>query len=283
MREGDSIASAMEKRKRDTAFTEVGIAISELGVKKANTKAWQLLLLGFLAGLYISFGGHLSLVALQQGMGKVIAGAVFGIGLVLVIVAGAELFTGNVVMIVGAMATLYSVPKMLKNWVIVYIANFIGAITFTFLIYEAGLMGAFPSVNDLGALSADIAARKLSLTFMEAFIRGILCNVLVLLAIIMSFFAKDIISKIFACILPIMTFVASGFEHSIANMYLIPIGLLCKGAGAPELLVMFKNILPVTLGNIVGGVLILVLHPNRIHQLVKLINRKREMQANPKT
>jgi formate/nitrite transporter FocA (FNT family) len=121
-------------------------------------------------------------------------------------------------------------------------------------------------------MAVRIADYKMNLTFNEAFIRGIFCNILVILAIIMSYFSKDIISKIICVILPIMAFVASGFEHSIANMYLIPAGLLTNDSGAPQIITMFHNVLPVTLGNIVGGLFIVLIHPNRIRQIVSLFS-----------
>jgi len=249
---------------------ELNQAISSLGIKKANTKVWQLLLLGILAGLYISFGGHLFLVALKEGMGKIVGGAAFSVGLVLVVVAGAELFTGNILIIVGAISRLLSFKRMMRNWVSVYVGNFIGSFVFAVLIWESGLLGSNGVLNQLGELAVKVSEAKLALSFSQCFIRGIFCNMLVILAIIMATMSKDILSKIFCCILPIMTFVASGFEHCVANMYIIPLGLFAKGVPAWEQLIMFRNILPVTLGNIVGGILILLIHPNRINQLLFL-------------
>ena len=250
---------------------ELGKAISSLGIKKANTKIWQLFLLGVLAGLYISFGGHLFLVALAENLGKVAGGIVFSIGLVLVIVAGAELFTGNIVMIVGTLGGFFSVHRMVRNWSTVYVGNFVGAFVFAVLIWKSGLLGTESGLNHIGNIARTVAEKKLALTFNECFIRGIFCNMLVILAVIMATMSKDVISKIFCCILPIMAFVACGFEHCVANMYLIPIGLLAKGIPVWQHVMVFKNILPVTVGNIVGGIFILLIHPNRIRQLVSLV------------
>jgi len=255
-------------------YSELTKLISNLGIKKANIKIWQLLILGVLAGLYISIGGHLFLVTLEQGMGKVIGGAVFSVGLVLVVIAGAELFTGNIIMVIGSMSRLYSIWKLLKNWVIVYIGNFIGAVLYAVLVYESGLFGSFNNMNSLGSLAANIAEYKLSIPFVEAMIRGFFCNILVILAIIMAFIAKDLISKIFCCILPIMAFVACGFEHCVANMFLIPIGLLAETGSFSVLYKMFINILPVTIGNILGGIFILAIHPNRIRQIQFLFGKR---------
>lgn len=249
---------------------EVGAKISHLGIKKANTRAWQLFLLGLLAGIYISFGSHLFLVAMEQGMGRIIAGACFSVGLVFVVIAGAELFTGNITMIIGAISGFYSPVLILRNWIVVYIGNFTGALTMAYLLYKSGIFGNPGEQSTMGNIAIKIADYKKNLTFAEAFIRGILCNILVILAIIMSYFSKDVISKIICVILPIMAFVASGFEHSIANMYLIPAGLFANGFTLPQQTVMFHNIIPVTLGNIVGGLFIMLIHPNRIRQIVSL-------------
>ena len=246
---------------------EVSDAISQLGIKKANTKIWQLLLLATLAGLYIGFGGQLFLVTIASGMGKVAGGVMFSVGLILVVVAGAELFTGNVTILIGVLSTVISKRKMLKNWVVVYIGNFIGSIVFAWLVYKSGLLGKAGALNDLGAISVKVAEYKLAIPFIQAFIRGIFCNMLVILAIVMAIMAKDIVSKIFCIIFPIACFVACGFEHCVANMYLIPVGLLAKGMSLHQTFVMFDNLLPVTLGNIVGGAFILTIHPNRVRQI----------------
>ncbi|MHC5173246.1 MAG: formate/nitrite transporter family protein [Planctomycetota bacterium] len=252
---------------------ELSETISALGMKKANTHPWQLFLLGILAGLYISFGGHLFLVALTEGMGKVMAGAVFSVGLVLVLIAGAELFTGNIIMLVGTITHLIPFKLMLRNWITVYLGNFAGAFGFAFLIWKSGLMGNLDAPSQIGLLAEKIADAKLAISFSECLIRGIFCNMLVILSIIMVTLSKDVTSKILCCILPIMTFVACGFEHCVANMFLIPIGLFVKGTPAVEHVYMFKNILPVTLGNIIGGVSILLIHPNRIRQVQFLLEK----------
>ena len=120
---------------------------------------------------------------------------------------------------------------------------------------------------------AKVADAKLALSFSECFIRGTFCNILVILSIIMVTLSKDVTSKILCCILPIMTFVACGFEHCVANMFLIPIGLYVKGIPTVEHLLIFKNILPVTLGNVIGGIFILLVHPNRIRQVQFLLEK----------
>lgn len=258
---------------------EYSRSFSALGIKKANTRTWQQLLLGFLAGMYISVGSHLFLVAVNAGMGRIWAGAVFGVGLVLVVVAGAELFTGNIIMIVGTITRQFSLARMLRNWVAVYGGNLAGAYLFALIVWGSGIFGTPDKLTDIGAVAVKVAEAKLSLTFGQAFLRGVLCNMLVILAIIMALMSKDIVSKILCCILPIMAFVASGFEHCVANMYLIPAGLLAKGVPLADQAIIWHNILPVTLGNIVGGIGILILHPNRIRQLAALWGPRRAPAA----
>ncbi len=248
-------------------------AISTLGIKKSNTDIWQLLILGVLAGLYIGFGGQLFLVSLVAGMGKVVGAMMFSVGLILVIVAGAELFTGNSVILIGVLSTTISKRRMFKNWTCVFIGNFIGSILLAWLVYESGLLGKGEELTATGELAAKVANAKLNIPFVQAFIRGIFCNILVILAIIMATMAKDITSKILCIIFPITCFVACGFEHCIANMYLITLGLLAEGEAFHNMYVMFNNLIPVTLGNIVGGIFILTIHPNRIRQIRTLFRK----------
>ena len=249
--------------------------VSVLGIRKANTRVWQLILLGILAGIYISFGGFASLVALAETGSRIAAGLVFSVGLVFVVIAGAELFTGNIVMIVGAITRLYPVSKLLRNWGSVYVGNFIGAYGFAALIVCTTLLGPPDALTPLGATAVRVAEAKLAMGFGDAFVRGIFCNALVILSLILTTLAKDVVSKILCCILPISTFVACGFEHCVANMLLIPVGLFAKGVPMWSQGVIFNNLVPVTLGNIVGGIALLVLHPNRIRQLVQIYRRKR--------
>jgi formate/nitrite transporter len=266
----DPRESRMESYAPTLSSKEYARTISVLGIRKANTRLWQLFVLAMLAGLYISFGGHIYLVAVEQGMGKVIGGLAFSVGLVLVVVAGAELFTGNVIMIVGAMTLLFPWWRLFRNWVTVYAGNFCGSILFAWLIWKSGLLGSPGSLNALGDHAVAIAQGKISLSFGACFIRGLFCNMLVMLAIIMATMSKDVISKVVCCAMPVTVFVASGFEHCVANMYLIPIGLLAGGDALSQAGGFVGNLIPVTLGNLVGGMLILVIHPNRIRQLIHL-------------
>lgn len=253
-------------------------AISSLGVAKVNTRAWQLFLLGILAGLYIGFGGQLFLVTVASGLGKVIGALMFSVGLILVVVAGAELFTGNAAIIVGVLTGRVSKRRMLKNWLVVYVGNFVGSVVFAVLMAESGLFDADGGLNKLGTLASNVADAKIAIPFWEAFIRGVFCNMLVVLAIVMAVMAKDIVSKIFCIIFPITCFVACEFEHCVANMYLVTVGMLVDGTPLWETYPMFTNLIPVTLGNIAGGLAILLIHPNRIRQINVLLKTTKDAE-----
>lgn len=244
----------------------------KVGVGKTTSPWLSVLVLGILAGAYIGFGGVLAStvtfdMAAHMGIGftKFMAGAVFSLGLMLVIIAGAELFTGNNLMISSVMAGEITFAKMLKRWGLVYITNFIGALLIAFLFFLSGLWKT--GGGALGAAAVSTAYGKVSLGFGEALVRAVGCNWLVCLAVWMALSARQTIGKIFAIFFPIMAFVAIGFEHCIANMYFIPTGMLLKTfagiappAGVdPGILTVGsffgKNLLPVTVGNIIGGVI----------------------------
>lgn len=219
----------------------------------------KLLLLGFLAGAYIGFGAMLSIVATQgvadhlgSGFARIIAGSVFSLGLVLVVIAGAELFTGNCLMVLAVLSGKVSVKGLLRNWILVYLANFAGSLFLVALVYYSGLWKG----QEMSQAIVGIAASKVNMTFPEAFCRGIGCNWLVCLAIWLSLAGEKPISKIAAILFPIMAFVALGFEHSIANMFFIPLGLVVKDGPIANLSwggFLLRNLVPVSLGNIVGG------------------------------
>jgi len=245
---------------------------TSVGVKKATASILNTLVLGCLAGVYIGFGaalatlvGHDAARYVGVGLAQVLVGTVFCVGLVLVVVAGAELFTGNNLMIAGVLGREYGVRRLLGRWGLVYAANFIGAVFLALLMYSSGLwkMGA----NGVGAKAVAIAAAKVNLPFGEAFVRGIGCNWLVCLAVWMALSAKDVAGKVLAILFPIMAFVALGYEHCVANMYFVPMGLFLKGTSATAGLAagtldsltwsrfLLANLIPVSLGNIVGGAL----------------------------
>ena len=236
-------------------------------VKKTQQSVLNLTILGIFAGVYIGFGAQLATLVthdaaafLGLGISKLIGGAVFSVGLMLVVIAGAELFTGNNLILLSVLDRQVKLRGLLRNWTIVYIANFAGALLLVLLMYWGGLWKT--GGGAVGAAAVKLADAKVGLSFLEALARGILCNWLVCLAVWMAVSARDVVGKIFAIFFPIMAFVASGFEHSIANMYFIPMGLALKGQGLAEASsnltiggMFVKNLIPVTIGNIIGGAL----------------------------
>jgi formate/nitrite transporter len=242
----------------------------KVGVGKTTSPWLSVLVLGVLAGAYIGFGAMLATTTtfdlaahLGTGFVRFLSGAVFSLGLMLVVIAGAELFTGNNLMISSALSGQIGFGKMLGRWALVYLANFAGSVLLALIWVFSGLwkMGD----GALGAYAVKTAFAKVSLSFLEALLRGIGCNWLVCLAVWMALASRQIIGKIFAIFFPIMGFVALGFEHSVANMYFIPTGLFLKdlfGVAAPAgadagslnwLAFFWRNLLPVTIGNIIGG------------------------------
>ncbi|MBR3368480.1 formate/nitrite transporter family protein [Candidatus Saccharibacteria bacterium] len=228
--------------------------------KKASAKVTKLLLMGFLAGLLIAFAALASTIASinllksseTYGLGKLIQGLVFSGGLIMVVLTGAELFTGNNLMLIALFDRRISVLKLLRNWGLVYLGNLLGSLFLAFLVAFSGIFKANSSL--LGESFASIALAKISLDFIPALILGLLCNVLVCLAVYMAFGAKTTLGKLFACIFPVTFFVMCGFEHSIANMFYIPAGFLFGNMF--DISAFLHNLLPVTLGNILGGLIL---------------------------
>ena len=240
-------------------------------VAKTQASVLKLTILGIFAGVYIGFGAQLAIMVthdmaafLGVGMAKLIGGAVFSVGLMLVVIAGAELFTGNNLIFLSVLDRQVRVSRLLRNWTIVYFANFVGSLLLVLLMYWSGLWKTDGGL--VGAKALAIANSKVNLSFLQGFARGILCNWLVCLAVWMAVSARTVVGKVWAIFFPIMAFVASGFEHSVANMFFIPMGLALKGqtaivtaAGLADKLSqltiggMVMNLIPVTLGNIVGG------------------------------
>ncbi|MBA7517274.1 putative formate transporter 1 [subsurface metagenome] len=232
------------------------IAEEAVGLGKAKTlMGWgRLLVLGFLAGAYIAFGSQLAVTTAAGipwiGLQKLIFGAVFPVGLMLVVIAGSELFTGNCMLpVIACLQKKGRWRGLAKNWLGSYIGNFAGAVFCAYFLAVA--TGLFLTEPWYGYISS-IAQTKCSLSFAEAFWRGVGCNWLVCLAVWLAIGSEDIVGKVFAIQFPIMAFVALGFEHSVANMFFIPAGIFATNAvtwGA----FLIDNLLPVTLGNIVGG------------------------------
>jgi formate transporter len=262
---------------------EIAVAAANAGKAKSELPILKMFLLGILAGAYIGFGANLATKIGSMGdssataSGQFLFGAVFSVGLMLVVIAGSELFTGNAMAcFISACNGQASWVGLLKNWVVVWIANFVGSLLLVYIIYQGGYWvdhsaAATFGISAMGVKALGLAKAKLTLTWTQAFMRGICCNWLVCLAVWMAFAAKDIVGKIFAIFFPIMAFVSSGFEHSVANMFFIPMGItIAHGCGesvaaalkmTPEAVVnlfnyktlLLANLVPVTLGNIVGG------------------------------
>ena len=239
---------------------------------KAEGSFRKLAVLALLAGVYIAFEGVSSNTAAFNlagngdtlGLSRLVSAAVFTAGLIIVVLAGAELFTGNTTMTAALLDRKITVGQMLRNWVIVYIFNLAGSVLVAVLVFYSGLFHT--GGGTLGAAAVTTAIAKVSLPFGQAFIRGVLCNWLVCLAVWMTTGADSTIGKIWAAFFPIMLFVVAGYEHSVAKMYFISAGILASSCesvapllASADLSVLtwknmfLSNLLPVTLGNIVGG------------------------------
>jgi len=256
--------------------SEMAKRVEAVGISKANLFGLNMFLLAILAGVFIGFGAWISTVVISDsnlsfGLTRLLAGLVFCLGLILVVVAGAELFTGNNLIIMAFASRKIGIGLLLKNWLIVYIGNLVGSLSLVYLIYYSKAW-SFGN-NVVGGRAILIANSKVNLGFVEALILGILCNALVCLAIWLCFSARSVTDKIFAILFPITTFVAASFEHSVANMFFIPMGILLKNqpraTDAANLLAQkatslenlnilgfIKNLVPVTLGNIIGGAIL---------------------------
>jgi formate/nitrite transporter len=247
---------------------------AQAGVRKAQAGFTSLFALGVLAGAFIAIGGMFSTVStagaagmLPYGVIRVIAGLAFGLGLIMVVVGGAELFTGNTLIVMAFASGKVSLTALLRNWAIVYTSNFVGAVLTAGLVFVTGHYTAGQGSVGLNILA--IGEAKTALAFVPALAMGILCNTLVCMAVWLCFSARTTTDKIMAIMMPIAAFVAASFEHSIANMYFIPLALFVKD-GAPsafwELIQKTPadyphltwanfgaNLVPVTIGNIIGG------------------------------
>lgn len=252
------------------APAKIAERIEAVGVAKAHLKIVPMLTLAVLAGAFIAFGAmFFTVVITDSGLGlgpeRLLGGLSFCLGLILVVVGGAELFTGNVLIVMGWVHGKVPTRALGRNWSLVFIGNLLGAVGMAVLAYGAGYLHL--GGDAVAATAIKIAAGKVALPFDVAFLRGVLCNALVCLAIWLCFAARSVTDKILAIIFPITAFVALGFEHSIANMYFIPIGILAaadpglaeaSGLSHETLSALgvggfMRNLIPVTLGNIVGG------------------------------
>jgi formate transporter len=255
---------------------QMALKAEELGVAKAQLSTTSTLALAVLAGAFIALGAVFATTVtsgaagvLPAGVARLLAGLVFSLGLILVVVGGAELFTGNNLIIMAWAGGKLSHAGLLRNWVLVYLGNFIGAMGTVLLVF-VGRQYTFDG-GGIGAVALATALHKVELGFLQAVTLGILANGLVCLAVWLSFSARTTADRILAVIFPITAFVAAGFEHSIANMYFVPLGILIR-MRAPESFwlavesvpadyaaltwtgFLWHNLLPVTIGNIIGGV-----------------------------
>ncbi len=243
------------------------------GLMKTRLGVFKTGFLGVLAGAFIAFGAVFSTLVttgseLPYGISKLMGGLSFSLGLILVVIGGAELFTGNNLISMAWAARKVKFGQMMVNWTIVYIGNMLGAASIVLLVYFSG--HPLMDQGQVGANMLSIAHHKCQLGFLEALVLGILCNILVCLAIWMCYSSRSTEGKILSIIFPITAFVAAGFEHSVANMYFIPIGLLLKAGASADFWVLtglgqgnyseltvqnylWNNLIPVTIGNIIGG------------------------------
>ena len=238
-----------------------------IGKGKVNTPPLKLFILGIMAGIFIGIGSiayEMATATIGGALGKLVGACMFQAGLALVLIAGSELFTGNCLLVIPLLEGEVKFSGVLKNWVCVYLGNFAGSTILAFLV----AFGHSPSLLDKGLLDVimSVAAGKVALTFGDAVFRGIVCNMMVCLAVWMSFAGKTVTSKMAGLYFPIMIFVLGGFEHSIANMYYLMVGIFSNsiygvGNAAVNLgAALTKNLLPVTLGNLIGGAAIGIIY-----------------------
>jgi formate/nitrite transporter len=244
--------------------------MEDVGVKMANMDFWSMFALAVLAGSFIGMGAEFFTLVVTDsdlgfGMNKLVGGLVFSLGLILVIVAGAELFTGNNLIMMAWVSGKLTLAQVMRNWIVVYLGNMVGALVEVVLMYITK-QWTFANYH-VGATALNIAYAKVNLSFTEGVVRGIMCNALVCLAVWLCMSGRTVTDKILAILFPITAFVASGFEHSIANMYFIPMGLLLKnepqvvaaaGKVASDLVNLnlqgfIGNLISVTTGNVFGG------------------------------
>lgn len=252
---------------------EVAANYINIGTGKVKLTIGKMLLLGIMAGAFIALAGAGSSTAAcsvaTPSLAKLVSACIFPAGLAMVLVAGSELFTGNCLLVIPLLSKKVTVAGVLRNWVFVYIGNFIGSIAVASIVVYSHQLTNFSNALAVSTISTAVA--KCSMTFGDAFLRGIACNFLVCIAVWMSFAAKDVAGKIIGLYFPILLFVVSGFEHSVANMFYGSVGLLAKtvpqfAAAASEGGVdmtnltwgnfLAGNLVPVTLGNIVGGLIV---------------------------
>ncbi|MBK6544799.1 MAG: formate/nitrite transporter family protein [Saprospiraceae bacterium] len=242
---------------------EIAARIESVGVVKARLPILSMIMLGVLAGVFIGLGAMFyvlvsSDLSLSFGIARLLGGLVFSLGLILVIVAGAELFTGNNLLVMAWADGKLTIGEVFRNWIIICLSNFLGASGLAILVYvskHSDMNGGEVALNYI-----KIASVKCTISFQQAFFSGILCNIFVCLAVWMAQAGRSIIDKVIVIVFPVSAFVACGFEHSIANMYIVPMAILLKTQHTGVLNVEFiswigfiKNLVAVILGNLIGG------------------------------
>jgi formate/nitrite transporter len=243
---------------------EIAERVESVCVAKASTRLLSLVMLGILAGAFIGLGSLFYVIVVSDSTlgfaaSRVLGGVVFSLGLLLVVVAGAELFTGNNLLAMAWAHGCMTTRDVLHNWVVVCAANFVGAAGLAAIVFLSG--HADMNGGAIGRTYLQIAATKSSLPFLTAFFRGVMCNVLVCMAVWMTLAGRSVVDKFVAIVMPIAAFVAAGFEHSIANMYFLSVGLMLQAAAGEPLRLagLWTNLVPVIAGNIVGGSVLVAL------------------------
>ena len=276
----NNIQKSIQATNTDTAYSppQTAVVVENKAVARARLRVTQTFALSIMAGIFVALGAQFATFVtsdstLHFGLTALIAGVVFSLGLILVETAGAELFTGNNLNILGYLSNRITAWELLRIWVIVYIGNFMGSLLMVCLMYKTHQFEFFH--NMVGAKALLIAHKKVNLSFTEALARGVLCNALVCLNAWLCYSGRTLADKVISVIFPIGGFIASGFEHCVANMYFIPMGLVLRknpnivaaaekmaGKSLDLSLLTWKgffihNLVPVTLGNIVGGVILI--------------------------
>ena len=291
----------MEKEyinKMDNAFNspaQVLDANMKAGEGKVKLPILKCILLGIMAGAFIAFGGATSNAAIHnianQGLAKTLAGCIFPVGLMMIVFVGGELFTGDCLLIAGVVDKKFSTLSMIKTLIIVYFSNMVGAVIIASLVYFSGLLDY--TGGALGAFTIKVAYGKATIAPFKAICSGILCNILVCIAVLMATAAKDIAGKVWAIFFPICAFVIGGWEHCVANMFSIPAGIIAAtnsdyvgkaeelyGITAQQISAnlniggFVSNLIPVTIGNILGGMVFVALPLYAIHKS-KIVNKEK--------
>ena len=268
------------------APSEIAERVEAVCVAKASTPLLSLVMLGILAGAFIGLGALFYVIVVSDSSlgfaaSRLLGGMVFSLGLLLVVVAGAELFTGNNLLAMGWAHGCISTGDVLRNWIVVCCANFVGAAGLAAIVVLSG----HPDTNGgaIGRTYLQIASGKSSLPFWTAFFRGVLCNVLVCMAIWMTLAGRSVVDKFVAIVMPVAAFVAAGFEHSIANMYFLTLAMMLQAVNgdAVDVSGLWRNLVPVIAGNVLGGSVLVALVYYVIYRRPVKLAKADDTQAMP--